>query len=62
VHFDSSIEAGEYVKSIINEGDVVLLKGSQSIRLERATKILLAEPDKASDLLVRQEAEWLAKK
>lgn len=62
VHFDSSIEAGEYVKGIINEGDIVLLKGSQSIRLERATKILLAEPDKASDLLVRQEAEWLAKK
>lgn len=62
VHFDSSTDAGEYVKSIIKEGDIVLLKGSQSIRLERATKILLAEPNKASDLLVRQEAEWLAKK
>ncbi len=62
VHFDSSINAGEYVKGIVGEGDIVLLKGSQSIRLERATKILLADPDKASDLLVRQEAEWLAKK
>jgi UDP-N-acetylmuramoyl-tripeptide--D-alanyl-D-alanine ligase len=62
VHFDSSINAGEYVKGIIGEGDIVLLKGSQSIRLERAAKILLVDPDKASDLLVRQEAEWLAKK
>ncbi len=62
VHFDSSINAGEYVKGIIGEGDIVLLKGSQSIRLERATKILLSDPDRASDLLVRQEPEWLAKK
>lgn len=62
VHFDNSLDAGEYVKGIVTAGDVVLLKGSQSIRLERATKILLAEPDKASELLVRQEPEWLAKK
>lgn len=61
-HFDSAIEAGEYVKGIIGQGDIVLIKGSQSIRLERATKILLAEPDKAKELLVRQEDEWLAKK
>jgi UDP-N-acetylmuramoyl-tripeptide--D-alanyl-D-alanine ligase len=62
VYFDSSVKAGEYLKEIVNEGDVVLLKASQSIRLERATKMLLVDESKAGDLLVRQEPEWLAKK
>lgn len=62
VHFDSAYEAGEYLKNIVGVGDVVLIKGSQSMRLERVTKALLAEPEKASELLVRQEEEWLAKK
>lgn len=62
IHFDSSILAGEYVKTIIAEGDIVLIKGSQSIRLEKAVKILLSDSSKSKDLLVRQEPEWLAKK
>jgi UDP-N-acetylmuramoyl-tripeptide--D-alanyl-D-alanine ligase len=62
IHFNSSIETGEYLKTIVQKGDIVLVKGSQFIRLERATKAILAEPDRAKDLLVRQDAEWLAKK
>ncbi len=62
IHFDSSVLAGEYVKTIIAEGDIVLIKGSQSIRLEKAVKILLSDSSKSKDLLVRQEPEWLAKK
>ncbi len=62
IHFDSSAEAGEYLKTIINNEDIVLLKGSQFMRLERATKAILAEPEKASELLVRQDTTWLAKK
>ncbi len=62
LNFSSSVEAGEYVKGIIGENDIVLIKGSQSPRLERAVKVLLLEPEKASELLVRQEEEWLAKK
>lgn len=60
--FDSSTEAGEYVKGLIVRGDVVLIKGSQSIRMERAVKILMREPVRATELLVRQEREWLEKK
>ena len=59
--FDTSVEAGDYLKSIIKQGDIVLIKGSQSVRMERATKILLREPEKADRLLVRQEKEWLEK-
>jgi UDP-N-acetylmuramoyl-tripeptide--D-alanyl-D-alanine ligase len=58
-HFDSSVQAAEYMAGIVGAGDIVLVKGSQSIRMERISKALLAEPEKAGDLLVRQEEEWL---
>jgi UDP-N-acetylmuramoyl-tripeptide--D-alanyl-D-alanine ligase len=61
-NFSLAIEAGEYIKKIVAVNDIVLLKGSQSIRLERATQVLLDEPERDSELLVRQEDEWLAKK
>lgn len=61
IAFDRSAEAGEYVKGIVASGDVVFVKGSQSIRMERVTKALLADPSKAEHLLVRQDKEWLDK-
>ena len=60
--YSSSIEAGEALVDVVKEGDVVLVKGSQSVRLERTSKLLLREPEKADRLLVRQEKEWLEKK
>jgi len=60
--FDTSIEAGEYLNSIVGEGDVILVKGSQSMRMERVTKAIMLDLENSSKLLVRQEAEWLAKK
>lgn len=59
--FDSSVEAGEMLKEIIKENDVVLLKGSQSIRMEKAVVELMTEPQKAVEMLVRQEEEWQKK-
>jgi UDP-N-acetylmuramyl pentapeptide synthase len=56
--FDSARDAGLFVKSILKEGDVILLKGSQSVRVERVTKELLAHPNQADMLLVRQGKEW----
>lgn len=53
-------EAGQTVRVMLEEGDIVLVKGSQSgIRLEKAIKEMLREPQKARELLVRQEDEWL---
>jgi UDP-N-acetylmuramoyl-tripeptide--D-alanyl-D-alanine ligase len=60
--FDSSEDAGKYLTSIVKAGDIVLVKGSQSIRMERVVKALMADPNKAGELLVRQEKEWLDKK
>lgn len=55
---DSSIEAGKELVSMIEPGDVIYLKGSQSIRMERAVKMILAETHPPEKYLVRQEDEW----
>ncbi len=60
--FDMSAEAAAYLIPLIKAGDVVLVKGSQSICMERVVKALMRQPDLAKDLLVRQEREWLEKK
>lgn len=56
-HFDTAEQAGEFLKSVVAPADIILVKGSQSVRLERAVKQLLAEP-KDAEFLVRQEREW----
>ena len=43
-------------------GTIVLIKGSQSSRMERVSFALLDDQSRAADLLVRQDPEWLAKK
>lgn len=60
-YFDRASDAAAFVLSTMGEGDVVLVKGSQSMRMERVVKSLMAEPEKAKDLLCRQDAEWLAR-
>jgi UDP-N-acetylmuramoyl-tripeptide--D-alanyl-D-alanine ligase len=55
---DEAERAGLELEKQIAGGDVVLVKGSQSIRMERAVATIMAEPQKAAELLVRQEEEW----
>ncbi len=56
--FNTSLEASEYLKNTVSKGDLVLLKGSQGIRLEKATEALMAHPEQAPKLLCRQDKEW----
>ncbi len=57
--FSLAEQAGELLRERIKPGDVILFKGSQNfIRLERAVKMIMAEPDAAARLLVRQGAQW----
>jgi UDP-N-acetylmuramoyl-tripeptide--D-alanyl-D-alanine ligase len=56
--FTNAIEAGKFLAARIKSGDVVLAKGSQGIRLETAVKLLMAEPERAKELLVRQDGNW----
>jgi UDP-N-acetylmuramyl pentapeptide synthase len=58
--FATSREAGRYLDHYVQGGDVIYVKGSQSSRMERVVKDLMAEPLLAPELLVRQEEKWLA--
>lgn len=57
--FATSEEAGRYLDREIQEGDIVYVKGSQSSRMEKVVKDIMAEPLRAPELLVRQEEKWL---
>jgi len=50
--FDTSDEAGEFLESKIKEGDLILVKGSRSMRMEKIVRDIMAEPQKAEKLLV----------
>jgi UDP-N-acetylmuramoyl-tripeptide--D-alanyl-D-alanine ligase len=52
-------EAGEEVINILKEGDIVYVKGSQSMRMERAVKLLAGDNVDIKKELVRQEKEWV---
>lgn len=59
ISFDTAAEAGKYLQDVIKEGDVLLFKGSErGIFLEEAVKEVLADPQHASSLLVRQNPAW----
>lgn len=58
-NFKDSIEAGKFLQQRISEGDLLLVKGSQGTRMERIVKELMAEPQKAEELLVRQDKSWV---
>ena len=56
--FESSEKAGEEIQKIIEPGDLILVKGSQGIRMEKIVEMLMAEPEKKNELLCRQDSEW----
>lgn len=54
-HFSTSQDAKEFIKQQLGPNDLVLVKGSQGMRMEYIVKELMAEPQKAKELLVRQD-------
>ena len=58
-HMNSHDELVDAVENIMTIGDIILVKGSQNtIRLEKVVKRLMAHPEEANDLLVRQGDNW----
>ena len=59
--YEDSARAGKELELMLEEGDIILVKGSQSMRMEKAVLEIMAEPEQAGELLVRQNPEWLAR-
>lgn len=57
-NFEKSEEVGRSLQEHIRPGDLILVKGSQSLRMEKIVEEIMAEPQKAAELLVRQEPPW----
>jgi len=60
--FSNSFEAGDFIKTFVRAGDIILVKGSQGVRMERVTEAILLDQKNKKNLLVRQDEEWLKKK
>ena len=61
VSVSDSREAGKELEKLIQPGDLILVKGSQAMRMERVVEEIMQNPEKKSELLARQEPEWLNK-
>ncbi len=59
--FTNSREAGDFIKDFVEAGDLVLVKGSQGMRMERVVEHVLLDPKSKKKLLVRQDSEWQKK-
>jgi UDP-N-acetylmuramoyl-tripeptide--D-alanyl-D-alanine ligase len=56
--YDDVLRAGKELQNLLEPGDVVLVKASQSIRAERVVEEIMANPEDAPQVLVRQEQSW----
>lgn len=59
--FDNPGKAGDKLKEIITLKDLILVKGSQSMRMEKIVEKIMENPAKARILLCRQSEEWWKK-
>ncbi len=57
-HFSDIEEAGRFTQDRIRQGDLIFIKGSQGMRMEKIVKEIMAEPMQAGELLVRQDTSW----
>lgn len=56
--FSDVERAGRFLQDRINQGDFILVKGSQGMRMEKVVLEIMAEPLRAKELLVRQDKPW----
>ena len=59
--FSNSREVGCFLESFIEKHDLVFIKGSQGMRMERTVETILEDKKNKEKLLVRQEPEWKKK-
>jgi UDP-N-acetylmuramoyl-tripeptide--D-alanyl-D-alanine ligase len=57
-YFNSSKTAGKFLEGMVEEGDIILVKGSQGVRLEYAVEDIMEHKKLKKTLLCRQDKEW----
>jgi UDP-N-acetylmuramyl pentapeptide synthase len=57
-YFNDTNTAGRFLQEFLEINDIVLIKGSQGVRMEKIVKEVMAEPLKAKNILVRQNKAW----
>lgn len=60
--FLDSFEAANFIKDFVQKGDIVLVKGSQGMRMERVVEAILLDKKNKKTLIPRQDEEWLKKR
>jgi UDP-N-acetylmuramoyl-tripeptide--D-alanyl-D-alanine ligase len=56
--FDNTRTAGKFIQGRVEKEDIILIKGSQGVRMEKIVKEIMSDPLRAKDLLVRQDNSW----
>ena len=56
--YDDVMRTGKELEHFIEKGDVILVKGSQGIRLEKVVEEIMENPLDKENLLVRQDDAW----
>lgn len=62
IECDTAIEAGKELVKLVGPHDVIYVKGSQSMRMERVIEMILAKSHDPKSVLVRQEREWVKRR
>ncbi len=61
LQFPDPDSAAAVIPELVHEGDLVLIKGSQGLRMEKVSEALLRNPEDARTLLCRQSQIWREK-
>ncbi len=58
LQYEDSRLAGRELETILTKGDIILVKGSQGVRMEKIVEEIMRDPLQKEKLLVRQDKEW----
>ncbi len=56
--YEDVTRAGRELQEKLQPGDLVMIKASQGVRAERVVEEVMLEPERAMELLVRQDKAW----